>query len=453
MHACDYLLTVDMEMDVVEGYKFANWEKGYGDFHCAPDFNTLRQLTWLDKSALIICDLQLEPEHAPVAVAPRSMLKRQIAKLTELGFAAKGASELEYYLFKETFDSAKAKNYQNLETFGWYIEDYHMLQGTKEEVINAAIRRQMEKSGIPIESSKGEWGPGQHEINFRYSDVLEMADRDTLVVRYVDPTDPTDTAQDSVLVVQFTPGAMVIEDPRGNTVSIASIGDTLYLRLTGKLDQSVTSGQDTVFAEFFDNVTTDVEEVMLLEVLRSDEHAFRPDHAIVPGHGGSDCLLGRAGWGNHDVGAHRTHIEADLVFGVLTRRHVDHRAPLRAVEFAVAHQQTDLACGRVEVALNAQLLAGLDRHFVLVQQVQAQGRLRAVGQGEIVGTGKGGGVLQFENPHPYRRGLAIGAGVEPGNRMEVQLDRRGIGVSLGGGVGFGGIFGTRRQQQRGGDCE
>ena len=177
MHACDYLLTVDMEMEVVTGYKFANWEKGYGDFHCAPDFNTLRQLGWLDKSALIICDLQLEPTHAPVAVAPRSMLKQQLARLNEAGFTAKGASELEYYLFKETFDSAKAKNYHNLEPFGWYIEDYHMLQGTKEEVINAAIRRQMEKSGIPIESSKGEWGPGQHEINFRYSDALEMADR------------------------------------------------------------------------------------------------------------------------------------------------------------------------------------------------------------------------------------------------------------------------------------
>ena len=90
---------------------------------------------------------------------------------------------------------------------------------------------------------------------------------------------------------------------------------------------------------------------MLLEVLRSDEHAFRPDHAIVPGHGGSDCLLGRAGWGNHDVGAHRAHIEADLVFGVLTRRHIDHRAPLRAIEFAVAHQQADLARRRVEVTL------------------------------------------------------------------------------------------------------
>ena len=180
MHACNYLLTVDMEMDVVEGYKFANWEKGYGDFHCAPDMNTLRQLTWLDKSAIVICDLETEPGHQPVTVAPRTMLRKQLDRLAGMGYSAMGASEIEYYIFKETYESAKAKNFENLETFGWYIEDYHMLQGTKEEVFNAALRRHLESSGIPVESSKGEWGPGQHELNVRYCDVLEMADRHTI---------------------------------------------------------------------------------------------------------------------------------------------------------------------------------------------------------------------------------------------------------------------------------
>jgi glutamine synthetase len=180
MHACNYLLTVDMEMDVVSGYKFANWEKGYGDFHCVPDMRTLRQLSWLDRSALVMCDLETEPGHEPVSVAPRTMLKQQIERLAEAGYVAMAASEIEYYIFKETYESAKQKNFENLETFGWYIEDYHMLQGTKEEVFNGALRRHMEASGIPVESSKGEWGPGQHELNVRYADVLEMADRHAL---------------------------------------------------------------------------------------------------------------------------------------------------------------------------------------------------------------------------------------------------------------------------------
>ena len=175
MHACNYLLTVDMEMEVVPGYRLTSWEKGYGDFHCVPDLSTLRRLSWLDRSAQVICDLEMEGRS--VAVAPRSILKGQLARAAEGGYRVMAASELEYYLFKETYDSAKAKGFEGLEPFGWYLEDYHMLQGTKEERFNGALRRHLEASGIPVESSKGEWGPGQHELNIRYSEALEMADR------------------------------------------------------------------------------------------------------------------------------------------------------------------------------------------------------------------------------------------------------------------------------------
>ena len=177
MHACDYLFTVDMEMDVVEGYEFANWNKGYGDVHCVPNWSTLRLATWLDRSALIVCDVYDESTHDLVAVAPRTMLKKQLSALGEMGYSAKGGSELEYYLFKDSYEEAHTKGYEDLQPFSAYIEDYHMFQGTKEEQINAAVRRHMESSGIPVEFSKGEWGPGQHELNLRYAEVLEMADR------------------------------------------------------------------------------------------------------------------------------------------------------------------------------------------------------------------------------------------------------------------------------------
>jgi glutamine synthetase len=179
-HACDYLLTVDMPMEPIAGYQYASWELGYGDFHCVPDLRTLRMATWLDKSAFVICDIFDEKTHQQVNVAPRNILHRQIAAAANMGFSVQGASELEYFIFDETYPSARAKHYSDLKHFGAYIEDYHILQGTREEVLNAAARRHLSQSGIPVESSKGEWGPGQHELNIRYADALTMADRHSI---------------------------------------------------------------------------------------------------------------------------------------------------------------------------------------------------------------------------------------------------------------------------------
>ena len=175
-HACDYLLTVDMEMEPVQGYTFSNWERGYGDFHLVPDFGTLRQASWLDRTALVICDVQNEKDHQPVSVAPRNILHRQLAAATAAGFEPMTGSELEYYLYRQSFREAAERGHQKLEPVGWYLEDYHILQGTREEPFNAAARRHLAQSGIPVETSKGEWGQGQHELNVRYAGTLAMAD-------------------------------------------------------------------------------------------------------------------------------------------------------------------------------------------------------------------------------------------------------------------------------------
>ena len=180
-HACDYLLTTDMEMEPLPGFDFANWERGYGDFHLAPDLATLRQASWLDATAIVICDLEDEAAHEPVAVAPRSILRRQLEAAAELGFSVNAASELEYYIFNDSYRQAHDKAYADLEPMGWYLEDYHLLQGSREESFTAAARRHLKLSGIPVESSKGEWGLGQHEINIRYADMLGMADRHALM--------------------------------------------------------------------------------------------------------------------------------------------------------------------------------------------------------------------------------------------------------------------------------
>jgi glutamine synthetase len=179
MHACDYLLACDMEMDVIEGYRYTSWKSGFGDFLCRPDLGTLRLATWLPRTALVLCDL-FDHDEQPVEVSPRRMLKRQLARAREAGFTVMTGTEIELYVFDDSYGAAREKSYHDLRPMGFYNEDYHVLQGTKEEDLIGAIRRHLGKSGVPVECSKGEAGLGQQEINLRFSEALVQADRNVL---------------------------------------------------------------------------------------------------------------------------------------------------------------------------------------------------------------------------------------------------------------------------------
>ena len=197
-HGCDYLLTVDMEMEPIPGYSYANWEKGYGDFHMVPDMATLRLADWLPRTAIVLCDLENVGTSGPVAVAPRSILRTQLDRASAMGYSAMAASELEYFIFEDSYREAAAAGYASLSPVGWYIEDYHLLQGTREEPYNGAVRRHLARSGIPVETSKGEWGRGQHEMNIRYAEILDMADRHVLLKQCM-----KETADEQGLSVTF----------------------------------------------------------------------------------------------------------------------------------------------------------------------------------------------------------------------------------------------------------
>ena len=175
-HACNYLLTVDMEMEPVPGFKAASWDKGYGDFVVKPDLGTLRRIPWLPGTALVLGDVA-DHDGNELPHSPRSILKRQLSAVKALGYTAKMASELEFYVFDDSYAAAREKHYRDLKTAGWYIEDYHVLETTKREPLMRAIRNGMDAAGIPVQESKGEWGPGQEELNLVYAEALEMADR------------------------------------------------------------------------------------------------------------------------------------------------------------------------------------------------------------------------------------------------------------------------------------
>ena len=176
---CNYLLAVDVEMNTVEGYEMSSWDTGYGDFMMIPDLDTLRVAPWLPGTALVMADLQWE-DGSPVVASPRQILRRQLDRLAERDLAAYAGSELEFIIFRHTYEQAWRKGYRDLEPINFYNVDYSMLGTTRVEPLLRRIRNAMDSMGMPVESAKGECNPGQHEINFRYSHALAMADNHTI---------------------------------------------------------------------------------------------------------------------------------------------------------------------------------------------------------------------------------------------------------------------------------
>ncbi|WP_280777770.1 glutamine synthetase family protein [Rhizobium sp. SG_E_25_P2] len=180
-HSCNYLLATDMEMETVSGYKSTSWEKGYGDYTMKPDLSTLRRIPWLEGTAMVLCDMLDHHTHEEVPHSPRAILKKQVKRLEAMGMKAFMATELEFFLFDQTYDDARQSGYRDLQLVSAYNEDYHIFQTTKEEDVMRAIRNGLQGAGIPVENSKGEASAGQEEINVRYAEALTMADRHAII--------------------------------------------------------------------------------------------------------------------------------------------------------------------------------------------------------------------------------------------------------------------------------
>ena len=180
-HCCNYLLTVDMEMTTVQGYKSSSWQTGYGDYVLKPDMTTLRPLPWLQGTALVLGDTLDHHSHEDVPHSPRAILKRQVARARAIGFEPMMATELEFYLFENSYANLRDGGLNALRTVGGYNEDYHIFQTTKEEDVMRAVRNGLYGAGIPVENSKGEADAGQEEVNYRYSDALDTADNHVII--------------------------------------------------------------------------------------------------------------------------------------------------------------------------------------------------------------------------------------------------------------------------------
>jgi glutamine synthetase len=176
---CNYLLAVDVDMNTVDGFAMSSWERGYGDLLMSPDLSTLRRVPWQPGTALVLCDVQWL-DGRPVPASPRQVLRRQLDRLAQRGLKAYVGTELEFMIFNDSFETASAKQYRELEPGNQYNVDYSLLGTARQEPLLRAIRNGMTGAGLYVESAKGECNLGQHEIAFRYDEALATCDNHSI---------------------------------------------------------------------------------------------------------------------------------------------------------------------------------------------------------------------------------------------------------------------------------
>ena len=199
-HCCNYLLATDLAMATPEGYASASWARGYGDYVMKPDLTTIRPMPWLSKTAMVLCDVLDHHTHAPVPHSPRQMLKTQIARAEAMGLTPVMATELEFFLFKGSYDALANDGYRTLTPISAYNEDYNILQTSKEEFVMQPIRNHLRAMGVPVEGSKGEAEAGQEELNIKYDHAIATADHHTLAKHAV-----KEIAQQNGVAATFLP--------------------------------------------------------------------------------------------------------------------------------------------------------------------------------------------------------------------------------------------------------
>ncbi|MES1246222.1 MAG: glutamine synthetase family protein [Actinomycetota bacterium] len=219
VEGCNYLLALDMDMDPQPGYELASWERGYGDFGLHPDLSTLRRVPWHEATALVLCDVD-------VPVSPRQVLKAVLERAKTQGFEAKVGSELEFFLFKESYEEARAKGYRDLTPSVPYILDYNILASGYDEPFLREVRNAMRGAGMVVEGSKGEAWPGQHELNFKYADALKAADDHSI----------------------FKTGIKAIAHQHGSSVSFMAKPDHTWVGSSCHIHSSLWRGGESAFA-------------------------------------------------------------------------------------------------------------------------------------------------------------------------------------------------------------
>ena len=175
VEGCSYLLASDVDMRTVDGFALTSWEHGYGDLAFTPDWSSVRLVPWHDKTAIVFADVTTVSGES-VAVSPRQVLAAQVARLASRGWRGFTGTELEFIVFANTYEDAWNRAYRGLTPANQYNVDYSLLGTSRIEPLLGRIRRAMRGAGMEVESVKGECNFGQHEMAFKYAELIDKCD-------------------------------------------------------------------------------------------------------------------------------------------------------------------------------------------------------------------------------------------------------------------------------------
>jgi len=283
---CNYLLAVDVDMNTVGGYAMSSWERGYGDFVMAPDLATLRPVPWLAGTAMCMADVRWE-DGSDVVASPRQILRRQLDRLAERGWRTHAATELEFIVFRDTYEEAWQKAYRDLTPANQYNVDYSLLGTARVEPLIRRIRNSMMAAGLPVENSKGECNFGQHEINFRYADALAAAD-----LHVIYKNGAKEIAAQEGMAISFM---AKFDEREGNSCHI-------HFSLADESGSSAFDGDEALFGRFLAGQLAGLRELTLLfapnvnSYKRFTPGSFAPT-AVAWGHDNRTCSLRVVGHG------------------------------------------------------------------------------------------------------------------------------------------------------------
>ncbi|HEX8631830.1 MAG TPA: glutamine synthetase family protein [Catenuloplanes sp.] len=250
---CNYLLAVDVDMNTVDGYAMSSWERGYGDFAMIPDFATMRRVPWQPATAVVLADLKWLDGSGDVLASPRQILRRQLDRLAEHGLSAYAGTELEFILYRDTYEDAWARGYRDLTPSNQYNIDYSLLGTAKVEPLLRRIRNEMAGAGLIPESAKGECNLGQQEIAFRYADALTCADNHVI---YKNGAKEIAAQEGMAITFMAKPNAregnschihFSLRDADGRSAMLGGADDPAHLSVTG---QRVLAGLLATMREF-----------------------------------------------------------------------------------------------------------------------------------------------------------------------------------------------------------